>query len=39
MFFSKLNTLPADTSRPRFDDGLAADSAGLEAKWFATPFL
>jgi hypothetical protein len=39
MFFSKLNTQPADTSRPRFGFGLAADAAEHKARRFATPFL
>ena len=37
--FSKLNTLPADASCLRFDDGLTTATARLEVRWFATPFL
>ena len=39
MFFSKINTLPTDSSGSRFGAGLAAGSAERKARWFATPFL
>jgi hypothetical protein len=39
LFFSKLNTLPADSSCLRFDCGLTTAAARLEVRWFATPFL
>jgi len=39
LFFSKLNTLPADASRLRFGCGLTTAAAKLEARWFAVPFL
>ena len=39
LFFSKLNTLPADASCLRFDCGLTTAAARLEVRWFATPFL
>ena len=37
--YSKLNTLPADASCLRFDDGLTTATARLKVRWFATPFL